>query len=181
MTVLADRPTQATAKDPRELVPASAWDLLVEDFRKTHHASHAYTDRAVGQFLVFLKAVGNILRVARQDPDAYVRIVPTPPVDEVWHTALQRTELYLPLSLAFAGGMIHHRPVMDDDIRSGAALARTIPHLEATGLFVDAEFWNDEAASSCCPPECAGQGGLVGLQGWEGYGLASDTPLTISF
>lgn len=176
MTVTIDRPATAV-KDPRELIPAWAFDLLTQDFRKTHHTSHAYTERVVGQMLVFLKAAGQIRREARRDPGAYVRIVPTRPVDEAWHEALQRTEVYLPTSLAFADSMIHHRPVMDDDIRSGAALSRTIPYLKATGMYVDPEFWDAESGSSCCPPECNDMGGKVAMGSWDG--LVPDGPLTI--
>ncbi|MEV5574799.1 hypothetical protein AB0L06_32590 [Spirillospora sp. NPDC052269] len=78
------------------------------------------------------------------------------------------------MSLALAGSFIHHHPVMDDDIRSGAALARTIPHLHATGYFVDPEFWEGEAGSSCCPPECNDQGGFrESGEDWRGF-LPSD-------
>ncbi|WP_165975677.1 hypothetical protein [Actinomadura rubrisoli] len=48
--------------------------------------------------------------------------------------------------------------VLDDDILSGAALARTIPALHATGYRVDMEFWDNEGAG-CCPPECSMPGG----------------------
>lgn len=182
MTTTMERaasPNASAAKDPRGLIPASAFDLLAHDFRKNHHTSHAYTERVIGQMLVFLKAAGQIRREARKDPAAYVRIVPTRPVDEAWHEALQRTEAYLPMSLAFADSMIHHRPVMDDDIRSGAALARTIPYLKATGLHVDPEFWDDESGSSCCPPECNDMDGLANVEPWDG--MLPDGPLTIRF
>jgi len=66
---------------------------------------------------------------------------------------------------------------MDEDIRSGAALARTIPYLEATGLYVDLEFWQGEAGASCCQPECNDQGGRAALGSWDG--LAPDGPFTI--
>lgn len=178
MTVTIERVEQV-GRDPRELIPAWAYELLVKDFRKKHHSSHQYTERVVGQNLVFLKAAGKIRRESRRDPRAYVRIVPTRPVDEAWHEALQRTEVYLPMSLAFADSMIHHRPVMDDDIRSGAALARTIPYLKATGMYVDPEFWNDEAGSSCCPPECNDQSGRELLGSWGG--MVPSEPLAIQF
>lgn len=179
MTVTVTKVNQV-GQDPRALVPAPAFTLLVEDFRKATHASHDYCVRVVGQGLVFLKAVGNIRRAERWDPRNYVRIVPTPPVDEAWHQALQRTEVYVPMSFVFAGSFIHHRPVMDDDIRSGAALARTIPQLHATGFHVDPEFWEGEAGSSCCPPECNDQGGRDwrSMVDWDGF-LPADTPLTI--
>lgn len=70
------------------------------------------------------------------------------------------------MSLAFADSMIRHRPVMDDDIRPGAALARTVPYLRATGMYVDPEFWDAEAGSSCCPPECNDQSGREFLGSW---------------
>lgn len=179
MTVTMDNVTEI-GRDPRELVPTEAFNLLVEDFRKANHTSHGYTSRVVGQNLVFLKAVGNIRQAERQDPRNYVRIVPTPPVDEAWHLSLQRTEVYVPMSLAFSGGFIHHRPVMDEDIMSGAALARTIPQLRATGFFVDPEFWDGEAGTSCCPPECNDQSGRDwrALVDWSDF-LSVDGPLTI--
>ncbi|MFI0452468.1 hypothetical protein [Actinomadura sp. 6N118] len=179
MTVALDNVIE-TGRDPRELIPAEAFTLLVEDFRKATHASHDYTSRVVAQCLVFLKAVGNIRQAERLAPCNYVRIVPTPPVDEAWHQFLQRTEVYVPMSLAFAEGFIHHRPVMDDDIRSGAALARTIPQLHATGYYVDPEFWEGEAGQSCCPPECNDQGGRDwrALVDWSGF-LPLDGPLDI--
>ncbi|MEU6037256.1 hypothetical protein ABZ801_17800 [Actinomadura sp. NPDC047616] len=180
MTITMEAVSQ-TGRDPRELIPTWAFGLLVEDFRKKHHTSHDYTERVVGQHLVFLKAAGRIRRNARSDPAAYVRIVPTPPVDEAWHLSLQRTEVYLPMSWLFAGSFMHHRPVMDDDIRSGTALARTIPKLHETGYFVVPEFWEGEAGSSCCPPECNDQDGFTSnpLGSWGD--LLPDGPFAISF
>ncbi|MGI5325166.1 hypothetical protein [Actinomadura nitritigenes] len=179
MTITLDRVTEY-GKDPRTLIPAKAFALLVDDFRNATHAGHDYCTRAVGQNLVFLKAVGDIRRAERQDPRSYVRIVPAPPVDQAWHLSLQRTEVYVPMSVTFAESFIHHRPVMDDDIRSGAALARTIPRLHATGYYVDPEFWDGEAGTSCCPPECNDQGGRDwrSLVDWSGF-LPLDTPLAI--
>ncbi|MFB4314361.1 hypothetical protein [Actinomadura sp. 21ATH] len=36
--------TAAAVKDPRELIPDWAFSLLVYDFRKKHHTSHAYPE-----------------------------------------------------------------------------------------------------------------------------------------
>ncbi|MGI5170052.1 hypothetical protein ACQEU3_37445 [Spirillospora sp. CA-253888] len=178
MTTTLDHVHQ-TGQDPRELIPADAFSLLVEDFRKATHSTHDYCSRVVGQNLVFLRAVGNIRRAERQDSGNYVRIVPTKPVDEAWHLSLQRTEVYVPMSLMFAGSFIHHRPIMDDDIMSGAALARTIPQLHATGFYVDPEFWCGEAGASCCPPECSTRDaqGWRSLLDWNGF--LPGGPLTI--
>lgn len=180
VSVLAAEPTATPRRDPRELIPASAWNLLTEDFRRKHHTTHTYCDRVIGQLLVFLYAAGRIRRASMADPGAYVRIVPTPPVDAAWHEALQRTEVYGPLSMAFAGSMLHHRPVVDSDILSGAALARTIPILEATGLALDPEFWDDEAAASCCPPDCNDMGGRAEVADWAGYGAPAG-PITLKY
>ncbi|NEA29673.1 hypothetical protein, partial [Actinomadura bangladeshensis] len=119
-------------------------------------------------------------RAERKDPRNYIRIVPTPPVDQAWHLSLQRTEVYVPMSHLLADSFIHHRPVMDDDIRSGAALDRTIPQLHATGYYVDPQFWEGEAGTSCCPPECNDQSGRDWrtLLDWSGF-LPDNTPLTI--
>ncbi|TDD25594.1 hypothetical protein E1287_37160 [Actinomadura sp. KC06] len=50
-----------------------------------------------------------------------------------------------------AGRFLHHVPIMIEDISSGAAMARTIPALHATGYQVDMEFW--DTGESCCPPQ----------------------------
>nr|BFE30813.1 hypothetical protein GCM10010200_030640 [Actinomadura rugatobispora] len=42
-----------------------------------------------------------------------------------------------------------------EDIRSGAALERTVPILKATGYRLDMEFWESGAGAGCCPPECS--------------------------
>lgn len=182
MTITPQRPAQVEqiGRDPRELIPAAAFALLVDDVRKATHATHDYCERVVGQNLLFLKAVGNIRRAERKDPRNYIRIVPTPPVDQAWHLSLQRTEVYVPMSYLLADSFIHHRPVMDDDIRSGAALGRTIPQLHATGYYVDPQFWEGEAGTSCCPPECNDQSGRDWrtLLDWSGF-LPETTPLTI--
>lgn len=39
---------------------------------------------------------------------------------------------------------------MLEDIKSGAAMERTIPLLHATGYAVDMAWW--ETGESCCPP-----------------------------
>ncbi|MUN35393.1 hypothetical protein [Actinomadura litoris] len=189
MTITPEKPVTAAqpdqinqvGRDPRELIPAPAFALLVEDVRKATHATHDYCQRVVGQHLVFLKAVGEIRRAERQDPSNYVRIVPTPPVDQAWHLSLQRTEVYVPMSYRFAESFIHHRPVMDDDIRSGTALARTIPRLHATGYYVDPEFWEGEAGASCCPPDCNDMDGRGwrSVVDWSGH-LPLEAPLTIA-
>ena len=48
------------------------------------------------------------------------------------------------------GRRLHHVPIMLEDISCGAAMARTIPLLLATGYRVDTEFW--VTGESCCPP-----------------------------
>ncbi|MFV2173047.1 hypothetical protein ACFHW2_24820 [Actinomadura sp. LOL_016] len=82
------------------------------------------------------------------------------------------------MSRLFAESFIHHLPVMDDDIRSGAALARTIPRLHRTGYFVDPEFWDGEAGTSCCPPECNDQSGRDwrSVVDWGGHLPLDDSP-----
>lgn len=154
MTVMSERTAQVV-KDPRELVPAEVFDLLVADIVRYNHVTRHYAERMMGQALVFLKAHADLLRKAKESPGSWVRIVPSVPVDEGWHAFLKRTGPYFDFGMEHAGSYLHHVPVMDDDIRSGTALARTVPILEATGYQVDMEFWEAGAGAGCCPPECS--------------------------
>jgi len=161
MTLISET-TDTAVKDPRELVTADLFELLVEDIRRHQPLTQSYAERMMGQGLVFLKAYGTTLREARVDPSRWTRLVPSVPVDPAWHAFILRSEPYHAFCMEVAGCYMHHVPVTDEDIRSGAALDRTIPLLEATGYLVDMEFWNETAATNVLPecsglrPECSG-------------------------
>ncbi|GAA4059896.1 hypothetical protein [Actinomadura miaoliensis] len=158
MTITEARPVGvADAKDPRTLVPAEVFDALVEDLRRYHHVTKEYAERMLGQALVFLKAQAEIVR-ARAEGRPWVRIVPTVPVDPAWHAFILRTQAYLRFCQEHAGRYIHHVPFQDEPMLDGTALELTIPALEATGYYVDVEFWHGER-KPCCPPECNDMGG----------------------
>lgn len=74
-------------------------------------------------------------------------------------SAVMRASPYVEFGLEHAGTYLHHVPVVDADILSGAALERTVPILHATGYYVDMEFWEAGAGAGCCPPECSTIGG----------------------
>lgn len=159
MTLIEERPTQANPKDPRELVSPEVFNLLIQDIVRYNHVTARYAERMMGQALVFLKAQANIMRAFDANPSIeWIRIVPSVPVDEGWHAFIKRSQPYVEFSEQHAGRYIHHVPVLDEDILSGAALNRTIPQLYATGYAVDMEFWDNEGAG-CCPPECSAPGG----------------------
>jgi hypothetical protein len=158
MTITADhtdQADQAAVKDPRGLVEPEVFELLVADIMRYNHVTRVYAERLMGQALVFLKAHADLVKTAKADPGAWVRIVPSVPVDEGWHAFLKRTKPYTEFGMQHAGDYLHHVPVMDEDIRSGAALERTVPILKATGYHVDMEFWEAGAGAGCCPPECS--------------------------
>ncbi|WP_329521326.1 hypothetical protein [Spirillospora sp. NBC_01491] len=80
-----------------------------------------------------------------------IRIVPDISVDPGWHAFIEHTIEYAEFCDRIAGRFLHHVPIMIEDISSGAAMARTIPALHATGYPVDMEFW--DTGESCCPPQ----------------------------
>lgn len=151
--IIAPEEAATTVKDPRELVSAEMFDLLVEDIRRNHHVTRHYAERMMGQALVFLKAQASIVR-ARAEGKPWVRIVPTVPVDPAWHAFMLRSQAYAEFCSKYAGRFIHHVPFQDEAILSGDTLEVTIPALERTGYHVDLEFWHGER-KPCCPPECA--------------------------
>ncbi|MBT2208112.1 hypothetical protein [Actinomadura sp. NEAU-AAG7] len=154
MTIAPERTAEAV-KDPRDLVSPEVFALLVEDIMRYDHVTRAYAERLMGQALVFLKAHAELIKAAATDPEAWVRIVPSVPVDEGWHAFLKRTKPYHEFGMTHAGAYLHHVPVVDADILSGAALERTVPILRATGYHVDMEFWEAGVGAGCCPPECS--------------------------
>lgn len=108
MTVTAKEPTtNTTALDPRTLVTSEVFGKLVDYFAADRHVTRAYAERAVEQFCVFLKAHAD--NVGNPDfgmplPDGSVgRVVPTLPVDAVWHSVLQHTVPYAAACEQIAG------------------------------------------------------------------------------
>jgi hypothetical protein len=152
MTILAENST-IVAKDPRELLASDVFDLLVGDIRRHYPVTRQYAERMMGQALVFLKANGIMLREAQSDPSRWVRISPSVTVDPAWHAFILRSRPYHAFCMEIAGCYMHHMPAMDEDLRSGAALDRTIPLLNATGYQVDMEFWS-ETDPEFVPLEC---------------------------
>ncbi|MEU7980098.1 hypothetical protein AB0B63_16385 [Micromonospora sp. NPDC049081] len=158
MTVTAHEPTTAattTALDPRTLVTPEVFGKLVDYFAADRHVTRVYAERAVEQFLVFLKAHADT--VTSEDfgmllPDGSIgRVVPTLPVDAVWHSVLQHTVPYAAACEQVAGSFVHHVPILTEGMMDGTAVTFTLAALHATGYRVDMEFWHGEA-ESCCPP-----------------------------
>ncbi|MFE9207463.1 hypothetical protein [Micromonospora sp. NPDC007230] len=154
MTITADRPATAAA-DPRTLVSAETFDKITHYFAAKQEVTQTYAERAVGQFLVFLKAHAD----AQDTPDFGLllptgesyRVVPTRPVDAVWHAALQTSEPYTAACMETAGHYVHHRPILTKAMQDGTAITYTLAAFHRTGYLIDMEFWNDEA-ESCRPP-----------------------------
>ena len=155
MTIATESPV-VTGKDPRTLVEPEVFDKLARFFAAEQEVTLPYAERALGQFLIFLKAHADGKHL---DPEFGLllptgesyRVVPTTTVDAVWHAALQSSEPYLAACEAIAGEYVHHRPVLTEAMRNGTAKEYTMKALAATGYAIDMEFW-DGAAESCCPP-----------------------------
>ncbi|TMQ90849.1 hypothetical protein ETD83_33650 [Actinomadura soli] len=141
MTITTDRAAE-TARDPRDLVTPEAFDKIVDFFVTRHRVTRPYAERVFEQTLVFLKTVAD---------NADIRVVPDISVDPGWHAFIEHTVEYAEFCDRVAGRFLHHVPIMIEDISSGAAMARTIPALHATGYRVDMEFWG--TGESCCPPQ----------------------------
>ncbi len=88
------------------------------------------------------------------------RVVPTAPVDAVWHAVLQNSEPYSAACDQIAGHFVHHRPILTEAMLDGTAITYTLAALHDTGYLVDMEFWAGEA-ESCCPPNPPQPGGGV--------------------
>jgi len=154
VTLTPTLPVQAD-KDPQTLVDPETFDKLAEFFAARQEVTKTYARRAVGQLLLMLRAHAD----SRHDPDfgrllpdgRSFRVVPTEPVDAVWHISLQHTEPYAAACEQIAGGFVHHMPILTEGRADGAPLEYTRRALAATGYYVDPEFW-DGGAWSCCPP-----------------------------
>ncbi|MFI7252581.1 MULTISPECIES: glycine-rich domain-containing protein [Micromonospora] len=155
MSITADKPVTTVAQDPRTLVSTEVFDKLTRYFAARQEVSHTYAERAVGQFLVFLKAHAD--QAGKPDfgmllptGESY-RVVPTRAVDAVWHALLQISEPYTAACHQIAGHYVHHRPILTEAMRDGTAITYTLAALHDTGYQIDMEFWGGEA-ESCCPP-----------------------------
>jgi hypothetical protein len=101
-----------------------------------------FAERVIEQTLVFLVACA-------QNPGA--KLAPSNVTDPGWHAFILHTQAYAEFCTRVAGRFIHHLPIMNDDIRSGNALARTKEALSRTGYPVDDELWPE---SPTCMRTC---------------------------
>jgi hypothetical protein len=144
-----------TGKDPQSLVAPEVFAKLATHFALVQEVTEAYAKRAVGQMLLMLRAHAD----SKHDPDfgrllpdgRSYRVVPTRPVDVAWHVSLQHTEPYLAACQQIAGEFVHHVPIVTEGMTDGTSIEYTRKALQATGFYVDPEFWTGEA-ESCCPP-----------------------------
>jgi hypothetical protein len=145
VTITVDHPAKPTAaeqRNPRELVSPQTFTKLVTYIVEHQRVTRPYAERMIEQTLIYLKAVCD---------NRDVRLVPDISVDPGWHAFLMHTIEYTQFEQDHNGGRrLHHVPIMLEDISSGAAMARTVPLLHATGYPVDPEFWI--TGESCCPP-----------------------------
>ncbi|TDC27654.1 hypothetical protein E1211_28965 [Micromonospora sp. 15K316] len=161
MTISADT-AAGTAADPRTLVDPETFGKLVDYFAADRHVTRSYAEQAVEQFLVFLKAHADNVdnpNFGMPLPDGSIgRVVPTLPVDAVWHSVLQHTVPYAAACEQIAGGFVHHIPILTEGMMDGTAVTFTLAALHTTGYRVDMAFWDGEA-ESCCPPNPPQPGG----------------------
>ena len=146
MTVVLESPAAMPAAvepvDPAYLVLDETFAKLVRYATEHFKVHRFYAADGVRQMLLYLKAVC-------LNPS--VRLVPDVSVDPFWHAFLMHTEEYEQFEHEHNHGKrLHHVPIMLEDISSGAAMARTIPLLAASGYTFDTKFW--ETGESCCPP-----------------------------
>ncbi len=154
MTITTAKPV-LTGKDPKSLVEPEVFDKLARHFAAVQEVTQTYAERAIGQMLLMLRAHAD----SQHDPDfgrllpdgRSYRVVPTKPVDVAWHVSLQHTEPYLAACEQIAGGFVHHVPILTEGMADGTSIEYTREALQATGYYVDPEFWAG-AAESCCPP-----------------------------
>lgn len=116
----------------RSLISKELYYGLTERVMKEEGHDRDYAERVIDQTLVFLVACA-------QNPGA--KLAPSNATDPGWHAFILHTRAYAEFCHRVAGRFIHHLPIMNDDIRSGNALARTIEALCATGYPVDDELW----------------------------------------
>lgn len=141
MTVTTD-----TAANPRDLISPGLYTRLSKQVMEDMRVDLVRAERVMSQTLAFLKACAD-------NPGS--NLSPTKAVDPGWHAFILHTEDYAEFCDRIAGGFIHHRPVCNDDIRSGSALARTIQALRGTGYPVDEElWWVDAADCNQCHATC---------------------------
>jgi hypothetical protein len=151
--VIVEPPPPPVIRHPRDLVTPEMFRLMVDDLVEFDKLTRPYAERGVEQFLVFMKAWGDAIAAVDGDPSQWVKFAPSPAVDKVWHRSMMRTRNFAAVCDMVAGRFMHHVPIMDEDIRSGAASERGLAAMRATGYRVDLEWWLD--GESCCPENCA--------------------------
>jgi hypothetical protein len=139
-------PVEPIPADPRDLVSSLLFHRLVECVMSDERVERSHAERVIIQTLAFLKACAD---------NPGVNLSPTRAVDPGWHAFILHTEDYADFCRRTAGRFIHHRPICNDDIRSGTALARTRQAIRAAGFTLDDELWRvDLADCNQCHATC---------------------------
>lgn len=139
--------------DVRVLIRPDLHTALAERVAKDEGIDLGLAERVIDQTLVFLVACA-------QNPDG--KLAPSNATDPGWHAFILYTRDYAEFCQRIAGRFIHHQPVMNDDIRSGTALTRTIEALHRTGYPVDETLWpQSPTCMNTCNHPChdSGDGG----------------------
>nr|WP_236646973.1 hypothetical protein [Micromonospora acroterricola] len=139
MSITADRPATIAA-DPCTLVSAEVFNKITRYFPTRQEVSQTYAERAVGQFLVFLKAYAD--RMGRTDfgmllptGESY-QVVPTQPVDAVWHAVVGVDGDWL-----YAIGDINHRALLTHQGKYQARIVGNVIAARAAGRPLDTNAW----------------------------------------
>ena len=133
--------------DPARMLSHELFAKLVKRVADEESVGSDYAACIVRQTLVFLKACA--------DNTTGQKLSPSVQIDPGWHAFVLHAEDYAEFCDRIAGRFIHHRPMMDADIRSGNALKRTIAALQETGYSVDLELWESRPMScgAGCEPK----------------------------
>ncbi|GAA2209435.1 hypothetical protein GCM10009850_048930 [Nonomuraea monospora] len=119
-------------KNPRTLITTELFDKLAGRVAKDEGIDLTLAERIMEQTLVFLVACGQ---------NSGAKLAPSNATDPGWHAFILHTKAYADFCQQVAGRFIHHLPIMNEDIRSGNALTRTLDALGRTGYRVDHDLW----------------------------------------
>lgn len=129
----------------KHLVDEPLWNRLVARVVKQTGHESSTAARIMDQALGFLCLVA-------AEPEA--RYSPSPAIDEGWHVFLQYTRQYAEFSERIAGRFIHHSPMDDPGEFSDRNVPDVVAAMQARGMAVDIDLWNEFATGECRGSKC---------------------------
>ncbi len=127
------------------IVPSRADRMrIIRRIVKEHDVSGSRAEAMLSGVIAFLQMCS---------AHSHIQFVPSPAVDDAWHTFLIYTRVYRKFCASVGRAYIDHEP-NDGATVSVGGYGRTIRFMDANQITYDRTLWDASAGADCVPDPC---------------------------